>query len=105
LISRLGYHPLLATFLQVIFLPVLKMWAPKVVAGFLAVTISIFPALSAPLTESGIEGRAVTYTPVSFKTIYVPPSTYNTPRTLYGRTVQLADGTLLATWYAKAPPK
>ncbi|KAG9228269.1 Sialidase [Amylocarpus encephaloides] len=45
--------------------------------------------------------------PVTFKTIYTPPSTYNTPKTLYGRTVQLADGTLLATWenYSKEPPK
>lgn len=34
----------------------------------------------------------------SFREIYVPPSDYNIPKTLYGRTVQLADGTLLATW-------
>ncbi|KAL3421094.1 bnr asp-box repeat domain protein [Phlyctema vagabunda] len=42
----------------------------------------------------------------SFKTIYVPPSSYNTPKTLYGRTAQLADGTLLATWenYSPEPP-
>lgn len=34
----------------------------------------------------------------SFQEIFVPPSDYNIPKTLYGRTVQLADGTLLATW-------
>jgi hypothetical protein len=35
---------------------------------------------------------------VTFNDIYVPPSDYNIPKTLYGRTVQLSDGTLLATW-------
>lgn len=34
----------------------------------------------------------------SFREIFVPPDDYNIPKTLYGRTVQLADGTLLATW-------
>lgn len=34
----------------------------------------------------------------SFREIFVPPSDYNIPKTLYGRTVQLDDGTLLATW-------
>lgn len=34
----------------------------------------------------------------SFREIFVPPSDYDIPKTLYGRTVQLADGTLLATW-------
>ncbi len=74
------------------------MFGNKIFSTLLALAISISPSLSAPVLDTAIEERAVTYTPVSFKTIYVPPSTYNTPKTLYGRTVQLADGTLLATW-------
>ncbi|KAF3763310.1 family 93 glycoside hydrolase [Cryphonectria parasitica EP155] len=43
---------------------------------------------------------------VTFNDIFVPPSDYIVPKTLYGRTVQLADGTLLATWenYSPEPP-
>lgn len=46
-----------------------------------------------------IEERAVADHAITFKTIYVPPSNYNTPKTLYGRTAQLPNGDLLATWY------
>ena len=40
-------------------------------------------------------------------TIFSPPSDYLIPRVLYARTVQLEDGTLLATWenYSSEPPK
>jgi hypothetical protein len=31
-------------------------------------------------------------------TIFTPPATYTDPRVLYARTVELADGVLLATW-------
>lgn len=39
--------------------------------------------------------------------IFTPPSNYTDPRTLYARSAQLADGTLLATWenYSPEPPK
>ncbi|KAL5116327.1 hypothetical protein ACEQ8H_005785 [Pleosporales sp. CAS-2024a] len=39
--------------------------------------------------------------------IFTPPSNYNVPKVLYSRSVQLADGTLLATWenYSPEPPK
>jgi hypothetical protein len=38
--------------------------------------------------------------------IFDPPSNYTIPRTLYARTVELSDGTLLATWenYSPEPP-
>lgn len=38
--------------------------------------------------------------------IFVPPSDYNTPKVLYARSVELQDGTLLATWenYSPEPP-
>ena len=74
------------------------MFSRKFFTTLLALAVSTSPATSTPVTKVDIEERAVTYTPVSFKTIYVPPSNYNTPKTLYGRTVQLPDGTLLATW-------
>jgi len=40
------------------------------------------------------------------KTIFAPPSNYTDPRVLYPRTVELSDGTLLATWenYSPEPP-
>lgn len=39
-------------------------------------------------------------------TIFTPPSNYTDPQTLYARTVELADGVLLATWenYSPEPP-
>ncbi|TVY73535.1 hypothetical protein LSUE1_G005893 [Lachnellula suecica] len=39
-------------------------------------------------------------------TIFTPPSNYTDPGTLYARTVELLDGTLLATWenYSPEPP-
>ncbi|KAK7203426.1 Sialidase [Myxozyma melibiosi] len=43
---------------------------------------------------------------VSNVTIFVPPSDYNIPRTLYAHSLELPDGTLLATWenYSPEPP-
>jgi hypothetical protein len=56
-------------------------------------------ALLSPTSCRVIEERAVADHAVTFQTIYTPPANYPTPRTLYGRNVQLADGTILATWY------
>ncbi|KAG5979055.1 hypothetical protein E4U55_005620 [Claviceps digitariae] len=55
---------------------------------------------------SPVEQRAIADHAVTFQTIYTPPANYRLPRTLYGRTVQLQDGTLLATWenYSPEPP-
>lgn len=38
--------------------------------------------------------------------VFTPPSTYTAPRTLYARSVELADGSILATWenYSPEPP-
>ncbi|KAK2628240.1 hypothetical protein QTJ16_002886 [Diplocarpon rosae] len=82
------------------------MFGPKFIATVFALATSISPALSAPSFEHGIKPRAVTYKPVSAKAIFIPPEDYNTPKTLYARSVQLDDGTLLATWeiYAPGPP-
>ena len=70
------------------------MFSCNAFAACLALASFISPAYSAPAAEE----RAVADHAVTFQTIYVPPSNYNTPKTLYGRTAQLADGTLLATW-------
>jgi len=47
-------------------------------------------------------------TPETFsqRVIFTPPSDYRDPRTLYARTAQFKDGTLLATWenYSPEPP-
>src|SRR5215510_3616230 len=42
----------------------------------------------------------------SSRLIFAPPSNYTNPRVLYPRTVELTDGTLLATWenYSPEPP-
>lgn len=68
----------------------------KAIATSLTWALSISSVYSAP--SVAVEGREVADHEVTFKTIYVPPTDYNTPKTLYGRTVQLEDGTLLATW-------
>ncbi|KAG6005997.1 hypothetical protein E4U21_007490 [Claviceps maximensis] len=62
----------------------------------------ISSAFSSPLEERTTSDNAI-----SSQSIYHPPSNYRTPKTLYGRTVQLQDGTLLATWenYSPEPPK
>lgn len=52
---------------------------------------------ASPLVE--LDNRQTDDVIFSFREIFVPPSDYNIPKTLYGRTVQLADGILLATWY------
>ncbi|KAI6714493.1 hypothetical protein PZA11_000672 [Diplocarpon coronariae] len=82
------------------------MLGQKFIATIVALAISISPALSAPGVEPGIKQRALTYAPVTTKRIFTPPSDYRKPKTLYSRTVQLEDGTLLATWenYSPEPP-
>jgi hypothetical protein len=68
----------------------------KAIAASLTWALSISSVYSAP--SAAVKECEVADHEVTFKTIYVPPSNYNTPKTLYGRTVQLEDGTLLATW-------
>ncbi|KFY82926.1 hypothetical protein V500_10253 [Pseudogymnoascus sp. VKM F-4518 (FW-2643)] len=70
----------------------------------LAWALSITSAYAAPPAGAGRDKCAVTE--FSQQTIFVPPRDYNTPKTLYGRTAQLEDGTLLATWenYSPEPP-
>lgn len=74
----------------------LTMLGRKAIAASLTWVLTISSVYSAP--SAGIAEREVADHEVTFQTIYVPPSDYNTPKTLYGRTVQLEDGTLLATW-------
>ncbi len=51
---------------------------------------------SLAVASFAIAGKASqTYTNV---TVFDPPSNYTIPRTLYARTLELPDGTLLATW-------
>lgn len=72
------------------------MFGSKAIATSLTWALSISSVFAAP--SPAVEEREVADHEVTFKTIYVPPTNYNTPKTLYGRTVQLEDGTLLATW-------
>lgn len=74
----------------------LTMLGRKAIAASLTWALSISSVYSAP--SAAMQEREVADHEVTFQTIYVPPSDYNTPKTLYGRTVQLEDGTLLATW-------
>jgi hypothetical protein len=71
------------------------MFGRKVFAACLALASSITSVHTAPAVGAAVEERDVV---VTSKTVFVPPSNYITPKVLYGRTVQLADGTLLATW-------
>ena len=47
------------------------------------------------------------YSIFSNSVIFTPPSNYTDPRVLYARTLELQDGTLLATWenYSPEPPR
>jgi hypothetical protein len=55
---------------------------------------------------SGLLQEAAQVAPFSNRVIFTPPSNYTDPRVLYARTVELQDGTLLATWenYSPEPP-
>ena len=66
--------------------------------GFLT---RILAAPNRELAEHGLRERAI-----SNAVIFTPPSNYTDPRVLYARTVELRDGTLLATWenYSPEPP-
>ncbi|GAB7355791.1 hypothetical protein MBLNU459_g6471t1 [Dothideomycetes sp. NU459] len=46
-------------------------------------------------------------TTVTNDVVFSPPSNYLAPKTLYGRSVELADGSILATWenYSPEPPQ
>jgi hypothetical protein len=64
-----------------------------------ALLLSFLPLVSAlPQTSPAIFSQRV---------IFTPASNYTDPRTLYARTAQFDDGTLLATWenYSPEPPK
>jgi hypothetical protein len=61
-------------------------------------SIASFLAFVSSVASAVIEKRAVADNAVTFQTIFVPPSNYITLKTLYGRTAQLSNGDLLATW-------
>ncbi|KAL5344292.1 hypothetical protein ACLOAV_010721 [Pseudogymnoascus australis] len=70
----------------------------------LALALSFTSTYATPLAGAGRNKCDITE--FSQQTIYVPDRNYTTPKTLYGRTAQLKDGTLLATWenYSPEPP-
>jgi hypothetical protein len=76
----------------------LNMFGCNPFAACLALALSIPFGYTAPAVGAVVEERAVADQAVTKATIFYPPTSYTTPRTLYGRTAQLADGTLLATW-------
>jgi len=53
-----------------------------------------------------VAAAAAQYTTFSNRVIFTPASNFTDPRVLYARTVELSDGTLLATWenYSPEPP-
>lgn len=61
----------------------------------LATSLACALALAVPTPE--LEERQAIQT-FSWKEIFVPPRNYETPKTLYGRTWRLTDGSLLSTW-------
>ncbi|KAG5951614.1 hypothetical protein E4U53_002690 [Claviceps sorghi] len=65
--------------------------------------VALLWGLTSTALGSPIEQRATADHAITSQTVYTPPANYRTPRTLYGRTVQLPDGTLLATWEAYSP--
>ncbi len=75
------------------FLIMPRMWT---IALYL--TLVIVPVLCSPVD--------VPYSTFSNNVIFTPPSQYTDPRVLYPRTLELQDGTLLATWenYSPEPP-
>lgn len=65
------------------------------------------PALSSPASPLAVVQRAAEVLPsYNTRTIFQAPSTYTVPGVLYARTIQLADGSILATWenYSPEPP-
>lgn len=67
--------------------------------GIITFALFLSGVSASPLErERALEHRQTDDAIFSFREIFVPPDDYNIPKTLYGRTVQLADGTLLATW-------
>ncbi|GAB0134179.1 hypothetical protein EsDP_00002561 [Epichloe bromicola] len=73
------------------------MFAPLVLRLLL-----LWRVTSAVLGDS-VDRQATRDHEVIRRPIFNPPADYPTPRTLYGRTVQLHDGTLLATWENHSP--
>ncbi|KAG6075889.1 hypothetical protein E4U33_001984 [Claviceps sp. LM78 group G4] len=71
-----------------------------------ALRLLLFCGFSSTTVGNPGERRATADHAVTFQSIYHPPSNYRIPKTLYGRSVQLQDGTLLATWenYSPEPP-
>lgn len=76
---------------------------------FLATLLAVLgPATAIPSGAVTGRGSSLSYASPFFSNnvIFVPPSNYTDPRVLYARTVELSDGTLLATWenYSPEPP-
>lgn len=73
-------------------------------------SLSLLAGLSAALPASDVTVATAFKAPsprvMSQTTVFSPPANYTTPKVLYARTVELADGTLLATWenYSPEPP-
>lgn len=66
--------------------------------GLLALLGTIASLLLFTPTCASLEPRQAEDVLFSVLDVFVPPADYFIPKVLYGRTVQLADGTLLATW-------
>lgn len=85
---------------------------PGLVSGSCPVPQPILRTLSARFTMLGLPAlfalgaAASTITPFGPRVVYTPPITYGYPGIQNPRTLQLRDGTLLATWenYAPEPP-
>jgi hypothetical protein len=71
---------------------------------FLAILLGITTASPFPSPSSKAARDGITF--YNDRTIFQSPATYTAPGTLYARTIQLADHSLLATWenYSPEPP-
>jgi hypothetical protein len=68
--------------------------------------LALIAAVSAAPSVSSRPYNPHSITFFNNKVIFTPPTNYTDPRVLYARTVELSDGTLLATWenYSPEPP-
>jgi hypothetical protein len=79
------------------------MRVPTVVAAFLVAALRS-PISASPIVEINLENANSTPTAAiqardfTNNLVFSPPANYTSWKTLYGRSAQLADGSLLVTW-------
>lgn len=69
-------------------------------------TLLVSHSLSSPVTFPNVDRDFKQLTTFNNNTVFQSPADYTTPGTLYARSVELSDGSILATWenYSPEPP-